>query len=271
MSRARRFDRIFGIQASAEEEKQRFVHRMNQTVLHEVAVRYGVRYETLFRRICYSLGVNADHLIARASPRDLTHLGPTIPGLRALTNDDFMKTLNVVVSLYEFFEVEEEREWQERVDLAVKAALSSASLDLGVRWKKGMFYPSGAKVLDERLVEDPFDWLDDYPEQKRDFVKAVQAFSEKRFDDAVADCYKAAEGLARKILQNRRTLEKNREELLRRLGLSQEWKRLLSNYINYANEFARHASDKRDAVSPKEAHAYLYSTGLLVRLIVESN
>ena len=57
-------------------------------------------------------------------------------------------------------------------------------------------------------------------------------------------------------------------DLLTKLNLSQDWKSILKNFINYANETKRHASDKRHAINPQEAEAFLYMTGLLVRLIV---
>lgn len=78
------------------------------------------------------------------------------------------------------------------------------------------------------------------------------------------------EGLAREVLQNNRTLDNNKDGLLKKVNLSQTWKSILSNYINYANEYARHASDTQHLIKPQEVEAFLYFTGLLVRLIVES-
>ena len=134
-----------------------------------------------------------------------------------------------------------------------------------------MFYRSGAKILDEQLVEDPFDWLEDYPDERKDFLKAISHYSANELGEVVINCYLVVEGLARKILNNSKTLENNREEILKKVGLSQEWKSFLSNYINYTNEFKRHASDKRYSINPAEVEAFLYFTGLLVRLLLEDN
>ena len=133
-----------------------------------------------------------------------------------------------------------------------------------------MFYPSGAEMLDRALIEDPYAWLNDYSSEKSEFSQAVKNLAEKDYGQVVINCYLAIEGICRKILENQKTLENNREELLRKVGLSQEWKSLLSNFIIYANEFKRHASEKRGEINPLEVEAYLYLTGLLIRLLIQA-
>jgi hypothetical protein len=77
----------------------------------------------------------------------------------------------------------------------------------------------------------------------------------------------AVEGVARNILGNGKTLDNNREGLMEKLGLSQEWKALLSNFIRYANEFQRHASENRHNLNPIEVEGFLYMTGVLLRMM----
>ncbi len=264
----KRFNKIFGIQDSEEDEKRRFIQRINQTIIEAVEdLRYPVSYEKIFRTLCYSLGTNADDRIGRANQYNYGY-ETRVPSLRSLTNDEFLSTLKVLVLLYRFFS--DQKEQQEKISSWIEVALSNATIDLGIRWKNGMFYPSGAKTLDERLVEDSFDWLEDYPDEKKDFLKAITSYSANELGEVVISCYLVVEGLARKILNNSKTLENNREEILKKIGLSQEWKSFLSSYINYANEFKRHASEKRSGIKPFEVEAFLYFTGLLVRLLIES-
>ncbi len=150
----------------------------------------------------------------------------------------------------------------------IEAALEHATVDLGVTWNDGMFYPTGARELDEPLVEETFKWLADFPNEKADYDKAVTAYTSKRLDDVIINCYLAVEGVARNILGNSKTLDNNREGLMQRLGLSQEWKALLSNFINYANEFKRHASENRHSPNPVEVEAFLYMSGVLLRMMI---
>jgi len=261
----KRFNKIFGIQESEEEEKRKFVQRINQTIFNKIEDDHS--YEKIFRTICYWLGENANDRI-RGANRYNVGVGIIIPSLRSISGDDFLLTLKILVLLYQYFD--RNTEWQEYISSWIEDALSNALLDLGVRWKNGMFYPSGAKELDEKLIEDPLDWLETYPDEKRDFFNALKNYTSKKYDAVVIDCYLVVEGLARKVLKNKKTLENNREVLLKKIGLSQEWKAFLNNYINYANELKRHAGNKRHSINPSEVEAFLYFTGLLVRLIVES-
>ena len=47
------------------------------------------------------------------------------------------------------------------------------------------------------------------------------------------------------------------------------WKKILANYIDYGNEYGRHASEKRHEFNASEVEAYLYTTCILIRLIVK--
>ena len=84
--------------------------------------------------------------------------------------------------------------------------------------------------------------------------------------EVIRNCYSAVEGIARNLLGNERTLDNNKDELLAKINLSSGWKSLLASYINYAHNY-RHASLKRHDVTKQEAEAYLYMTGLIIRLV----
>jgi len=85
----------------------------------------------------------------------------------------------------------------------------------------------------------------------------------------ITNCYSSVEGIARSVLRNQKTLDNNKDDLLAKLDLSAGWKSLLGSYIKYAHDY-RHASKARHQITKHEAEAYLYMTGLIMRLIVES-
>jgi len=141
---------------------------------------------------------------------------------------------------------------------------------LGIRWKDGLFYPSGAEELDRPLVEETLTWLDVCPNERKDYRKALEYYAAgDSLGDVVKSCYCALEGTARRILKNEKTLDNNKDEILKRVGLSDGWKAMLATYIKYAHDF-RHASASRHTITKAEAEACLYMTGLLIRLIIES-
>lgn len=64
----KRFNEVFGIEADPEEEKRRFVHRINQTILTSIQRQpYPDDYERVFRFVCYQMGINADDLVSEAN------------------------------------------------------------------------------------------------------------------------------------------------------------------------------------------------------------
>jgi hypothetical protein len=262
----RRFNKVFGIRDDLDTEQRRFVERINQTVFARIEkFHYPVSYQAIFEIVCYWLGINPNDRISKAN--QMNYGSETlVPSLRSLTQDEFMETLKVLGFLYKA--LDKNPEAQQSLSRSIKVALSNATIDLEVAWNNGMFYPAGARELDEKLIEEPFKWLDDFPNEKADYLKAVTGYANKRLDEVIINCYVAVEGIARAVLGNKKTLDNNRERLMKTLGLSQEWKALLNNFITYANEFERHASENRHSLNPIEVEGFLYLTGILLRMAI---
>jgi hypothetical protein len=261
-----RFNKVFGIQDDPPTEQRRFVERINQIAFPPIEkLTYPIHYREIFEMVCYWLGTNAKDRISDANPFSPTS-GTFVPPLRSLTGDEFMETLKVLGLLHTA--LAKNSGGQQTLSNLIHAALNQATVDLGVTWNDGMFYPSGARELDEPLVEETFKWLADFPNERADYVKAVAGYASKRFGEVITNCYLAVEGMARNILGNSKTLDNNREGLMEKLGLSQEWKALLSNFIRYANEFQRHASESRHNLNPIEVEGFLYMTGVLLRMMI---
>jgi hypothetical protein len=83
--------------------------------------------------------------------------------------------------------------------------------------------------------------------------------------------YESLEALAG-IITNRpkKDLSANRELFISKVKASDEYKKILSEYINYSNEF-RHAAEEgrsKPAILPKEVESFIYLTGLFIRLAI---
>jgi len=263
------FNVILGISDRVEDEKKRFVERVNQIIFHYIDTEFPVRfdYENLFAGVCFELGVDANTIPVRRpySP------SPAPPTLDKLADSDFTKTLEVLCALYAYIRIDRDREDARKwLSERVEAVLSRCTCDIGVGWKNGFFYPSGAEQLDKPLIEDVLTWLKDYPNEEKDYRTALRSYAGgDALADVIKNCYSATEGIARKVLGNDKTLDNNKEALLSEIGLSDGWKRLLANYVTYAHDY-RHASEERHEITKQEAEAYLYLTGLIIRLIIES-
>jgi hypothetical protein len=260
-----RFNKAFGIHDDLLTEQRRFVERINQVVFPQIEkATYPTSYREILEVVCYLLGTNAHARISKAN--QMNYGSETlVPSLRSLTRDEYMETLKVLGFLHRT--LNKNSGGQQTLSRSIETALSNATVDLGVTWNDGMFYPSGARELDEPLVEETFKWLADFPSEKADYHKAVTGYASKQLGEVITHCYVAVEGVARNILGNGKTLDNNREGLMEKLGLSQEWKALLSNFIRYANEFQRHASENRHNLNPIEVEGFLYMTGVLLRMM----
>ncbi len=266
----KRFNEVFGLEDSIEEEKKRFVERVNQHIFHRIDTEQWdyFDYSMLFKLVCFELGVNAHDFREREMPRFLDIIPATI---RTVTEDNFEMTIKVLCSLYDYITIESDNEkGREWLSKQINVILSRCTCDIGVRWKEGFFYPSGAEELDKPIIEETLTWLSDYPDERQSYRIALQCYvAEGSLTDVITNCYSAIEGVARNVLGNQKTLDNNKDELLAKIELSDGWKSILANYVKYAHDY-RHASPERHDITKQEAEAYLYMTGLIIRLIIES-
>jgi len=162
----------------------------------------------------------------------------------------------------------------------LESIISQTETDLGIRWGDGSFLPSGAKLLDEALVNDNLRWLSQPPYHNAlaPFQKGLSGFLQAQRDpskltDAVRDMYEALEAMAKVITgKANRDLSANRQLFVSKLGLSQHYAKMLNDYIDYANEF-RHGVESgspRIPPTPQEVEGFIYATGLFLRLALQS-
>jgi hypothetical protein len=193
-----------------------------------------------------------------------------IPPLRALSHDDFMETLKVLVILHDILRPENVTSLNRSIELA----LVNAATDLEVRWKDGLFYPSGAKELDEKLISDNLDFIKAWPEVRAQFSTALAHFRNSLHDaaarkDAITNAYSSIERLAALVLGNDKNFENNSNALVDFLELPSEYKNIVHYYKQIAHQYSsRHAGSE---FAHAETEAFIYLTGLLMRLTAEKS
>lgn len=230
---------------------------------------YPDNYERVFHSLCYELGENADDLISHTNQYNYGG-AMTIPPVRILTRDNFIATLKVLVLLHDNLHPEN----AERLNRLTEFALARAATDLGVRWKDGLFYPSGAKELDEKLINDNLDFLQTWPKVREQFATALTHFRNSLENvaarkDAITNAYSAIEGLTRVVLGNDKNFDNNSNALVDFLELPGEYKNIVHYYKQIAHNYSsRHAGEE---FSHAETEAFVYLTGLLMRLISEKS
>jgi len=262
------FHRRFNIRVGDKEAEQRFLNRVSNQVTKvffswafDGAGEEGeeLKYDILWE-VAKSLGKTFAYLY------DLNHY----------VGGDFYTCLHALEVVYQELSTDDQKK---ELDEIIKEIISLSETDLGVRWREGIFLPSGAKLLDEALVNEPLQWLSDpkYRNVLVPFQKGLSHFLEankypERLADTITDMYEALEALAKVVTgRPKRDLSGNAELFVKKLGLSDYYKKMLKDYISYANEFRHAVEEGKQRVPPlaQEVEAFIYTTGLFIRLAIE--
>ena len=94
----------------------------------------------------------------------------------------------------------------------------------------------------------------------------------ERLWDTVTDVYEAVEALAKRITGKDTDLSANAQLFISKLKLSGYYKKMLKDYIDYANEYSRHATrlgKEKKLLLRSEVEAFIYTSGLFIRLAVQ--
>lgn len=263
-----RFHDRWNINVDLDDAKRHFVNR----VLNEIDSKfnglarhhdYPYLYDKEMEYIASVLGVEA----SGASP--FIHY----------SGEDFTTLLQCIEAFYEALgEYKSMSSWkQDNLDAIVNRALSMSEVDLGIDWKDGKFWPSGAKLFDEDLVDEPLKWLADpkYKNVLQPFQKGLKHYMEATKDqsklpDIITDMYEALEALARIVNGNDKNLSANAAQFVDNLGLSEYYAKMLNEYCQYAHQYRHAVRQAKGRIPPKpqEVEAFIYTTGLFIRLAI---
>lgn len=128
--------------------------------------------------------------------------------------------------------------------------------------------------MDDALVSQPLEWLKQYPESEKAWVKALKSYADATEANAsdVADLFrKTLETFFREFFKGNKSLEnykKDYGDYLKGKGIpteiSNNLETLLQAYTNFINNYAKH----RDATSDKVLEYLMYQTGNIIRLLI---
>ena len=139
----------------------------------------------------------------------------------------------------------------------------------------GIFYfPKGAKELDIALVNQPLEWLSDYPKARTAFIKAMQGYveaSERNASDIADKLRKSLEAFFQEFFGGEKALENYKSDYGKYLKsqsipseITGNLESLLQSYTNFMNNYAKH----QDRTSPKILEYLMYQTGNIIRLLI---
>ncbi len=145
------FHQRFNIEVNMEAARQRFINRLFNLIdddflgftRKQCAL---LEYVEAFKYVAFKLGIRYDG----------------INTLGYYAGDDFLQILKAVEALFEAFQMQQNyANSADRLSKIIEFVISESEIDLGIQWRSGIFYPSGAKLMDEELVNEPLKWLAD--------------------------------------------------------------------------------------------------------------
>lgn len=261
------FYQRFNIEVGIDEARKRFTNRVINRV--EQYLKGFVQYR--------AFGYYRKAMCNAANRLGIQYVDSHM--LRDYFGNKFYECLIALEAIYEVFAAENTSEAEE-LSNAIQYAISFSETDLGIEWRDGVFGTSGAKLLDEALVNENLEWLADkgYQDVLVPFEKGLRHFLEamqkpERLGDTVTDVYEAVEALAKRVTGRDRDLSANAELFISKLKLSEYYKKMLKDYIVYASDY-RHAAKLGKGKKPllrNEVEAFIYTSGLYIRLAVQQS
>lgn len=156
----------------------------------------------------------------------------------------------------------------------IQEAIVITGVPLGVKQigTDVIFYPEGAKLLDEKLINDNLEWLSTYPKSYEAFKKALSEMGKVGRERDIADNLRLSlELLVKDILGNRKSLENQKTEIgayLKSKNVSTEISNLLWTILDYYSKYQNNKAKHENAVPIDEVEFVLYLTGTIMRFLL---
>lgn len=265
-----RFHERFNVEVGVAEARRRFINRVSNLIFDRfVGTHFTISTSELIIQVADALGERHPDFVFRSTLDQRQQFDE-------LVQSDFYRCLQALEALYRaYLDTGDEEE----LSLKIERLVNRSEVDLGINWQPPHFIPTGAKLLDERLVNDPLDWISEprYQAIYEPFAKGLSHFLESAqkpqlLTDVITDMYEALEATAKLIVGNDKDLSANRQRFVDRLPVTEQYKSILKEYSKYANDYRHGANEKQPRAEPAraEVESFVYLTGLFVRLALES-
>ncbi len=266
------FYKRFNLELEQGEEQSKFIDRIrialddldNRIEPFEAERFHNLHNYPIYSKVASALGKSKEYALKNFLPLNVSFLD-TLKVIEAV--------LYVLNNEREIYEIELKLFYNE-----VKEAINLSALDLGITFVNGKFYPKGAEELDKILIEDNLVWLKDYLTTKELFENALKHLLNKNYKDAITNAHSSLESLTKTFLGSDARLDKKetRASLIQRVGLNEEWGRILHDFSEIANEYSSRHAKGNNKVSKNEltyelTEFYIYLTGVFIRLISQKS
>lgn len=285
MSRIFDFQKRFGQTINPEEVKKDCVNKINHYLIELVDEKAGWHYGQysngtgLFDFVAMEFNQSPSALIKKHNRNNFSGYDTYRPSFNIFSEGNFEKTLLLVEVFYEYLSENSMRgcdiDWETRINKVIAIALAQP-ISLGISWRNGKFYPEGAEEFDEKLISEVLKWLGSRPKIQALYKNALDHYSQSlsspiKRKDVVSNAFQAVEKITQECLESHKlSFDNNFNELVDKLELDREWKKIFNSYKELSKEFGRHAGNNDKYIpSQEDTEAFLYLSGLIMRLILQ--
>ncbi len=139
----KKFHERFNIIVDKEQGERRFVNRAYNVVFDEFYGQIGSDTDKIpvMRAVATALGKKFDYYRL---------------DYENYMEEDFLSCLKAIEELYR---ANQDSRHRRTLDDLITGLLQASEVDLGIKWERDHFVRTGAKELDEKLVNEPLQWL----------------------------------------------------------------------------------------------------------------
>jgi len=133
-----------------------------------------------------------------------------------------------------------------------------------------IFYPKGARLLDERIINDVLDWLSSYPKIYNPFGNALALYQGKKYARELLDDLRfSLEQFFKKFLKIKKPYKQTLSNYLGNKSISDKiikmYTELYKFFENYQNKEVKH----NKKFNPLEIEFVIYLTGNFLRFLIQ--
>ncbi len=237
----------------------------------KIIAKYFPQSKIIIPRSISAISAQISKMTSEISIKELKFSDSTVYKF-FLEENDFVK---YIYYLQVLFWLDLDSGIKEKLYYGFKEDIDFSLLDIKiVKIKEDNFiiYPKGARLLDEKLINDVLGWLSSYPKAQNNFISALEKYQNKHYTrNLIDDLRLSLEFLLKLIFSNKKSLENQKNALFEYLDkkkvpveLKNMYWKILDYYNNYQNNYAKH----EDKINSSEVEFVIYLTGTFMRFLI---
>jgi len=241
--------------SSHEEGIKKFLNRVDETIFSKFEESYW--YDDQFKNFCFILGEKSSHYRLNNF-----WLWNNYRWIESLTWRDFKKTLKILESLAP--------DYHPKIKNLLIFCKETDWIDIWIRFHDWVFYPLWDPILDKGILEKSIDIVSKYKKAEQFYKDALLDYSNWNLPESLTKCYSSLEELAKNVLDNAKTLEKNKDDLIKSLKkesvFTNTWINIIKQLTSYLHDFSTRHWSEIENIEQEEVDATIYLVGIIINL-----